>query len=166
MDPFEYEEYRKSKVAEKIAQQAETRIGVKKQMPKVNAKLAARLLQSVNSNEKNKSEAAKNKKVSTNLLADERFKDLFERKDFQIDENNEKYRFYHPREQKITNEDIEEHFEKVDAEDEDKRNEKQQNSDDEVTIRSQIKSQRTAKSKKQPTFYEVKVSATILFSLW
>ena len=86
--PFEYENYRKQKIKEKIEQEAATRIDVKQKAPKVNARVAARLV------------AEKN----TALIEDERFgKKLFENPDFAVDEENEKYKLYHQTTKKVWN---------------------------------------------------------------
>lgn len=58
---------------------------VKRKLPKVNIKTAARIL---------KDEKSKNK----TLLDDERFQDMFKNPDFEVDETNEKYKYYHPSE--------------------------------------------------------------------
>lgn len=83
-EPFEYDKYKREKVKEKLEKEAASRISVKKKMPKVNAKLAARLTM----------EGPK-KKGQSSLLEDERFKSLFENPDFLVDEQDEKYQLYH-----------------------------------------------------------------------
>jgi ribosome biogenesis protein ENP2 len=82
-EPFEYDEYKKAKIKEKIEKQAEGRIAAKKKMPKVNAKMATRILQE---------ESTK----TSGLLTDERFRSLWENEDFKVDEEDDKYKLYHP----------------------------------------------------------------------
>lgn len=42
--PFEYDEYKKAKIKEKLEKEAETRISAKKKLPKVNAKYAVKTM--------------------------------------------------------------------------------------------------------------------------
>jgi ribosome biogenesis protein ENP2 len=44
MDPFAYERYRQERVAKKLEEQRQSRIGLTKRLPKVNAAAAAKLL--------------------------------------------------------------------------------------------------------------------------
>jgi hypothetical protein len=84
-----------------------TRVQAKKKMPKVNAKMATRLLQGENSGK---------------ILEDDRFSALFQNRDFEVDEEDEKYKFSRPIDKPITQEQIEEHFEAVEEEKVPKRN--------------------------------------------
>lgn len=86
-EPFEYEKYKQEKIQAKLAQQAASRISVRKRAPKVNAKTAARILIS-----------QEEKKGQSNLLEDPRFKDMFINKDFEVDETDDKFKFYHTNE--------------------------------------------------------------------
>jgi len=104
VEPFEFENYVKEKAKERIKQEEQNRIGARRKLPKVNANIAVRMIQNSKSNQA--------------LLEDPRFKKLWESNDFVVDEEDEKYKFYRPIEKKITQEDIEEHFEKVEDEDE------------------------------------------------
>lgn len=134
--PFEYEQYRKEKIQQKIEKEAETRIGAKKKMPKVNAKAATRIMQD------------KNKK---SLLADERFKAMFENPDYQVDEEHEKFKFYHPKEKKVTQEDIEEFFDEVESDDED-----DESLESEEEIEPKESNVDKKEEKKKLNFYEIK----------
>jgi len=58
-------------------------------LPNVNQELALKLME--NANNKNKK-----KQASSKLLLDERFKDLFNNPDFQIDKNSEEYVLLNP----------------------------------------------------------------------
>jgi len=91
--PFEYEEYSKKKIQEKIEQKRASRISPKGVTKKaaVNSDLAERL-QEKSKGKKNKKE----KDAAKALLADDRFKGLFERDDFAIDEENEDFKLRNP----------------------------------------------------------------------
>lgn len=83
--PFEYEEYRKLKLKEKLDAKRENRIATVKpvnQLPKINAELAKKLM--------------KKKGDPANGLVDDRFKAVFEQEDFQVDEEADEYRQRHP----------------------------------------------------------------------
>ncbi|XP_041978163.1 nucleolar protein 10 [Aricia agestis] len=84
-DPFAFEEYKKKKIREKIAQERPARITVDDSLPKVNRDLASRLL-----------DTQPRKKQPTNLLKDDRFKALFENPDFEVDKEADEYRLLNP----------------------------------------------------------------------
>ncbi|XP_029159184.1 nucleolar protein 10 [Nylanderia fulva] len=88
MKPFEFEEYKKRRIREKIKEETVSRIQVQK-LPNVNQELALKLMD--NTNIKNKK-----KQASSNLLKDERFKALFSNPEFQIDKNSEEYALLNP----------------------------------------------------------------------
>lgn len=83
--PFEYEEYRKQKIREKIEEKRQNRISVTKNLPKVNKDLAAKLLRKVGDSA-----------VDPKTLVDDRFKAIFERSEFQRDENDDYYKLHNP----------------------------------------------------------------------
>ncbi|XP_053602555.1 nucleolar protein 10 isoform X2 [Plodia interpunctella] len=85
-DPFAFEEYKKQKIREKIQQERPSRLKVDDNLPKVNRELASRLLDT----------DSRKKKVSSNLLKDDRFKALFENPDFEVDKQAEEYRLLNP----------------------------------------------------------------------
>ncbi|XP_060810896.1 nucleolar protein 10 [Amyelois transitella] len=85
-DPFAFEEYKKRKIREKIEQQRPSRLMVDDNLPKVNRELASRLMD----------DDGRKKKVSSNLLKDDRFKALFENPDFEVDKAAEEYRLLNP----------------------------------------------------------------------
>ncbi|KAK9888756.1 hypothetical protein WA026_000981 [Henosepilachna vigintioctopunctata] len=87
-DPFAFEEYRKRKIRETIEKNRENIVQVDK-LPKVNKELALKLMEN---NPKDK----KKKDMQTNLLSDNRFKDLFTNADFEIDKNTDEYRLLNP----------------------------------------------------------------------
>lgn len=82
--PFEYEDYRKKKIKEKLEEKQKSRIAPKSTKQKkrlVNADLAKEL-------EFKAGKKTKTSKVAQNMLEDNRFSNLFENPDFQIDEEN------------------------------------------------------------------------------
>ncbi|KAG5319778.1 NOL10 protein, partial [Acromyrmex heyeri] len=88
MKPFEFEEYKKKRIRDKIKEEAVSRVQIQK-LPSVNQELALKLME--NTNIKNKK-----KQTSSNLLKDERFKALFNNPDFQVDKNSEEYALLNP----------------------------------------------------------------------
>ncbi|CAH1974560.1 unnamed protein product [Acanthoscelides obtectus] len=86
-NPFEFDEYRKKKIRETIEKDRSNRVQVDK-LPKVNKDLALKLM-----NEQNDK---KRKEGAASLLADDRFKALFENPDFEVDRNAEEYRLLNP----------------------------------------------------------------------
>ena len=93
-NPFEYEEYQKKKLKERLDAKRSSRIAPKESEtrgPKtaVNPELAERL--------QNKAEVStKAGKVAKNVLSDDRFGSLFTNPDFQIDENDEDFKLRNP----------------------------------------------------------------------
>ncbi|KAG5327552.1 NOL10 protein, partial [Pseudoatta argentina] len=88
MKPFEFEEYKKKIIRDKIKEEAVSRVQIQK-LPSVNQELALKLME--NTYIKNKK-----KQTSSNLLKDERFKALFNNPDFQVDKNSEEYALLNP----------------------------------------------------------------------
>ncbi|XP_011645134.1 nucleolar protein 10 [Pogonomyrmex barbatus] len=88
MKPFEFEEYKKRRIHEKIKEEAVSRVQVQK-LPSVNQELALKLMENAIVNNKKK-------QTSSNLLKDERFKALFSNPDFQVDKNSEEYALLNP----------------------------------------------------------------------
>lgn len=115
--PFEYEEYRKQKIREKIEANRSSRISVSKKLPKVNQQLAEKLIQKeMKKIEEDafhqtaeESQEKKNKKtvIDAKKLIDPRFAAIFEREEFQQDENDYEYQLKHPVKAKITKEKLE-----------------------------------------------------------
>lgn len=89
VDPFAFEEYRKKKIREKIEEDRVNRVQVSK-LPNVNKDLALKLM-----DDKMKNDRKKQKKAE-DLLTDNRFKQLFENPDFQVDKNADEYRLLNP----------------------------------------------------------------------
>lgn len=98
MQPFAYEKYKEEKIKSMIADEREESAVKKKsvKLPTVNKALAARLRDEAAAADKKaetKKEKKKSKKsdVASTLLADERFKKLFESEDFEVDETSEEF---------------------------------------------------------------------------
>lgn len=87
-DPFEFDTYRKRKIRETIEKDRVNRVQVNK-LPKVNKDLALKLMNDQMQDKKKKQNAG-------TLLADNRFKDLFENPDFEVDKNADEYRLLNP----------------------------------------------------------------------
>jgi len=89
-NPFEYEEYRKKKIREKMEEKRASRIAPKKtQKAKVNADLAGRL-------EGKASDRNKSGQAAKKLLEDDRFGSLFTNPDYQIDEEDINFKLRNP----------------------------------------------------------------------
>jgi len=95
-EPFEYDEYRKAKIKERIEKESTTRVSAKKQLPKVNANIAARILA--------------DKKGNT-IMEDPRFGEMFNNPEFAVNEYDDRYQQYRFRARKLSEKDIQEHFE-------------------------------------------------------
>lgn len=88
-NPFEYEEYRKKKVREKLEEKRASRIAPKQKKKDVNSEFADRLEGKANGKTK-AGMAAKN------LLEDHRFGSLFQNPDFAIDEDDINFKLRNP----------------------------------------------------------------------
>lgn len=88
MKPFEFDEYKRKKIQQKIQETCASRVQIQK-MPSVNKELASKLMDDSTS-------AKGRKNNSSNILRDERFKELFTNPDFQVDKNSEEYTLLNP----------------------------------------------------------------------
>mmetsp|Transcript_19556 Transcript_19556/g.41184 ORF Transcript_19556/g.41184 Transcript_19556/m.41184 type:complete len:784 (+) Transcript_19556:219-2570(+) len=92
-NPFEYEEYRKKKVKERLEAKRASRIapkrGNKTKQTSVNPDLADRLENRAKAN-------TKAGKAAKGILSDDRFGNLFSNKDFEIDEEDENFKMRNP----------------------------------------------------------------------
>lgn len=160
-EPFEYETYREQQTQKKLEEQFVSRITIPKKLPKVNRKLAASVIEKEAEIEqieadKNETKKASRKKkgLGPEIFEDERFKALFEDKDFEIDENSTEYLALHPMASMKQPSLVAEHFELL-TEDED-----QSLSDSDNSAASQSSgdehSNGNRKLKKKPRLYEVK----------
>ena len=88
-NPFEYEEYRKKKVREKMEEKRASRIAPKKAKKAVNAGFADRL-------EAKSGASKKVAKAASDVLTDDRFGSLFSNPDYQIDEADINFKLRNP----------------------------------------------------------------------
>ncbi|XP_031569630.1 nucleolar protein 10-like [Actinia tenebrosa] len=91
-EPFAFEEYRKKKIQEKIDEERENRVRIKK-LPRINRALAEKLLEEKPKKDKKLDE--KGPDVS-NPLGDDRFAAMFKNPDFQVDQESEEFKLLHP----------------------------------------------------------------------
>ncbi|KAK2423458.1 nucleolar protein [Trifolium repens] len=125
-DPFEFEEYFEQHKREKLEKERESRITIKRKLPKVNRGLATRLLETEDTenekrdaveDDKTKKKSAKKKGISMQDLEDDRFKAIFTNKEFEIKEDSEEYLALHPMGVKKQTSLLKEHFEPVMSDD-------------------------------------------------
>ncbi|XP_057548925.1 uncharacterized protein LOC130827271 [Amaranthus tricolor] len=121
-DPFDYDAYIEKQKKEKLEKLQRERITIKRRLPKVNRGLANAILENeeaANDEDADRKKTSKKKKgLSSDILKDERFADMFQKPEFEIDENSEDYLALHPvASQKGANL-VDEHFEPVMEEDE------------------------------------------------
>ncbi|XP_034591477.1 uncharacterized protein [Setaria viridis] len=117
--PVDYKALREQMTKKKIEEKQKSRITRVVRIPKVNRQIFDSIIEDeMNADTENADKSSKKKKdrrlkVNKDLLEDERFKEMFENKDFQIDEESREYLALHP--QVATKEPrlIEEHFESV-----------------------------------------------------
>jgi len=116
--PLGFEAWRKQRIKEKMEKRLGQRISRKKpeNLPKVNKDLAIRLSASASSKKKKKDES---EMVGSSILKDERFKAVFEDKDFEIDTNAEEFRQMYPSGLKTTSRTDAVNFSESEDEDED-----------------------------------------------
>jgi ribosome biogenesis protein ENP2 len=94
-NPFEYEEYRKKKIKERLEAKRASRIAPKtsnsgsKKSSSVNPDLAQRLHSKASAN-------TKAGKAAKGILSDDRFGDLFSNPDYHIDEEDENFKLRNP----------------------------------------------------------------------
>ena len=122
-EPFSYDDFKKKKVKEKLEEERQSRITVKKKAPKVNAMLAARLGAAEEEGVENVDEDGDD--VGTvapggSLLEDDRFAAMFKDERFAINEDDETFKMLHPNAPKMDKsarkEMLEDHFELVEDE--------------------------------------------------
>lgn len=87
IEPFAFEKYRKEKIRQQIEASRPSRIQIKKNLPTINQDLALKLMDAQTSSKKS---------AMPNLMEDNRFKQMFENPDFQVDTNADEYRLLAP----------------------------------------------------------------------
>lgn len=90
--PFEYEEHRKKRIKEKVEEKRASRIIAQKRIPKVNKELAEKLLRG----QGKLAAAAGTADGADKALVDSRFGALFNREEFQQDQDSYEYRLRNP----------------------------------------------------------------------
>lgn len=96
-EPFNFEEFKKRKIKEKLEKERESRVKLQRKLPLVNTELAKRIIEE---SEELKSKV-KVKKPIFNPLEDKRFAELFSDPNYQIDMNSEEYKLLNPVVQKV-----------------------------------------------------------------
>eukprot|EP01048_Picozoa_sp_COSAG05_P003936 COSAG05_NODE_194_length_14555_cov_25.382955_7_plen_673_part_00 len=90
--PFAYETYREEQIAKKIESERENRIAPLKRLPKVNKKLAERML----SGGARTKAATKDKVNPQDIMQDDRFSSLWSDPNFTVDERSDEYARLNP----------------------------------------------------------------------
>jgi ribosome biogenesis protein ENP2 len=93
--PFTLEEYKKTRVKEKLEAKRAERIVIKRSIPNVNKALAREMQQELQDGE------GKRKVAAERVLADQRFTALFNQREFEIDTNAADYKRLHTRTRQI-----------------------------------------------------------------
>jgi ribosome biogenesis protein ENP2 len=96
-EPFNFDEFKKSKIREKIEKERENRVKIQRKLPLVNTELAKRLLE----DKEDTATKKKTREASENLLQDKRFSELFSNPSFQIDPSSEEFKLLNPVVQKV-----------------------------------------------------------------
>lgn len=181
-EPFNYEEFKKNKIKEKIEKERTDRVKINKKLPSVNKELAMKYLDANKDDLKNK----KNK-VDSNPMEDSRFEQLFNNPDYQINMNSEEFKLLNPVVQKLneksiskkkkstindddnlreSNDELEGVASSEESDDMDDSDGSESSSDDEHTFKQTLKSshkqlqkekkEKPVKTIKQPKFFEIK----------
>uniref|UniRef100_A0A6E8VV66 Nucleolar protein 10 n=1 Tax=Anopheles coluzzii TaxID=1518534 RepID=A0A6E8VV66_ANOCL len=85
-DSFAFDNFRKDKIRKQIEESRPARLQIKSALPKVNRELAQHLIQEEHMSN------AKRSAIAKGLLGDDRFKQMFDNPDFEIDKEAEDYR--------------------------------------------------------------------------
>ncbi|TIB78435.1 hypothetical protein E3Q22_02618 [Wallemia mellicola] len=164
-NPFAYAEHREKQIQDKLEKQAESRI---RNATKPNVKINKNLADKVNKNA-----TKKGKQDDQALLNDDRFKDMFENPDFEIDEESKEYALRNPagvnkgktaveqEEEESDRDSMDEDMSKdSSSEDEDEQEEREEESDDNIISapRQTIAVPKQTKPKAKPTLVAGTVS--------
>ncbi|KAI9335162.1 WD40-repeat-containing domain protein [Zopfochytrium polystomum] len=145
-DPFEYAEHRRKLIEKKLEQERKTRIHSKNKLPRVNARLAQRLMKSSGETDAKKKKAP----MMAAIQSDDRFAGLFQDAEFEIDEDSSEFRIHNSSAARpAADRSIPSLFEKADDED---------ISEDESGDDEEAETQ--PKSKRGPTLYELKSTSS------
>ncbi|KAJ3691168.1 hypothetical protein LUZ61_020332 [Rhynchospora tenuis] len=128
-EPFNPEEVIARKREQEEEAKRQGRITLIKKLPKVNRRLAAQLhereeadnYEKENADDTGAKKKKKNRGLTTDIMQDDRFKQIFQNPDYEIDEQSQEYLQYHPQQSRRDPSSlIEEHFEPaMDDEDDD-----------------------------------------------
>jgi ribosome biogenesis protein ENP2 len=97
-EPFNFDEFKRTKIKESIEKERENRVKITRQLPKVNTELAKRLIE----DGADVTAKKKTKEASAGLLQDTRFNQLFTNPNFQIDPNSDEFKLLNPVVQKVS----------------------------------------------------------------
>lgn len=97
VNPFAYEDYRIRKAEQQLEEARESRIRVATKLPKVNKKLAERLIklqknrpeEDMEAEDKRKKKMEQQADTAKMVLEDNRFKDIFSNPEFEVEEEEE-----------------------------------------------------------------------------
>ncbi|GAV56912.1 NUC153 domain-containing protein [Cephalotus follicularis] len=162
-NPFAYSEYLEQRKKERAEIERASRITLKKKLPKVNRNLAITLLEDEAAENENKDgedndrkkKSKKRKGLSSVVLKDERFKDLFSNEDFQIDENSREYLSLHPLASVKQPSALKEHFDPVMEDGDRSLSDSDALSESESSEDERVNDERKKKSR-NPRLYEIK----------
>ncbi|KAL5726504.1 hypothetical protein ACHQM5_009543 [Ranunculus cassubicifolius] len=152
-NPTAEEDLREKWKKEKIEKERVSRIAMVRKVPKVNRQIAAKIHENEEDQEDEPKEddgaektkkSSKKKKGPSKEFEDERFRGIFENKDFEVDVNSNEYQQLHPMPKTKRPNLIDEHFDRVMNQDSDSDVVEEQSSDDDERVR------------RAPRLYEVK----------
>ncbi|ORY30010.1 WD40-repeat-containing domain protein [Naematelia encephala] len=97
-NPTSYEDYRARLVSDKLAAKAESRIRARRDQPKVNKALAERLRRADEAEQRKKRRMGAEAEAEgpAGVLDDERFKEVFENPEFEVDEESREFALLNP----------------------------------------------------------------------
>ena len=95
-NPQSYTEHREKIIADRLAAKAESRIRARKDQPKVNKALAERLRRAEEREAKKKRGDAVEGGKATGVLEDDRFKEIFENPEYEVDEESREFALLNP----------------------------------------------------------------------
>jgi ribosome biogenesis protein ENP2 len=98
-NPYEFSDFKSSEIQRKIQEKNKSRIIAINKLPKINKKMAAKLiLEEEDPKDSKKKKQIFNVGTDDNPLGDDRFASLFKDAEYQIDETSHEYKLHHPSE--------------------------------------------------------------------
>ncbi|CAM8902392.1 unnamed protein product [Rhodiola kirilowii] len=120
VDPFAYDAYIEQRKKGKLEAERQSRITIKRKLPKANRTLAKSIYETEDAENGTKDDNAddtkkskKKKGLSSEVFKDERFSVLFEDKDYEVDPESYEYKALHPIASKKPTSMVDEHFDPV-----------------------------------------------------